>query len=156
MNSGDWLKWFAARTKHTTEKPGLVGAKETSGGGVGKNGVSRSNGIGRGLASKTRDRHQHSGPKIAPQPSRTNGPSGKALTAPTARRASTPDYEAMIGTRPVPGLVGRATPAGDANQSLQPTAAAMLVWRSFLALSAAGAAELGCSAARFFYLEGVP
>jgi hypothetical protein len=32
------------------------------------------------------------------------------------------------------------------NQSLQPTAAAMLVWQSFWFLSAAAAAELGCSA----------
>jgi hypothetical protein len=32
------------------------------------------------------------------------------------------------------------------NQPLQPTAAAMLVWRSFLSFSAAAAAELGCSA----------
>src|SRR5262245_23155764 len=61
---------------------------KASGGGVGKMASAVPTGS---TAAKRRRGHQQCRPKIAPQPSRTNGPSAQALRAPTAYRASTPD-----------------------------------------------------------------
>ncbi|MCS7160442.1 MAG: hypothetical protein RMJ19_08215, partial [Gemmatales bacterium] len=58
-----------------------MGKHKASGVGSRQKGVSRPNGISRGRerrasGSSGGGRHQTSGPKITPQPSRTNGPSG--------------------------------------------------------------------------------